>query len=55
MKLTKASVERLKLPEGKSEIIVFDDDLAGFGVRIRAGGKRTWVAQYRLGDESSAG
>ena len=49
MKFTKASVERLKLPEGKSEIIVFDDGLAGFGVRIRAGGKRTWIAQYRLG------
>ena len=49
MKFTKASVEGLKLPEGKSEIIFFDDDLAGFGVRIRVGGKRTWVAQYRLG------
>jgi integrase len=49
MKFTKASVERLKLPEGKSEVIYFDDGLAGFGVRIRAGGKRTWIAQYRLG------
>ena len=33
MKLSKASVSRLKLPTGKSELIVFDDDLAGFGVR----------------------
>ena len=40
MKFTKASIEELrqrKLPEGKSETIVFDDDLAGFGVRVRAG------------------
>jgi hypothetical protein len=27
MKLTKATVERLKLPEGKNEKIVFDDGL----------------------------
>lgn len=49
MKLTKASVARLQLEAGKTERIVFDDELAGFGVRIRAGGKRTWIAQYRLG------
>ena len=30
----------LALPEGKSEQIVFDDDLAGFGMRLRAGGSR---------------
>ena len=49
MRLTKANIARLKVPEGKSESIVFDDDLPGFGVRIRAGGKRTWIAQYRIG------
>lgn len=49
MKLTKASVEGLKLPDGKSEALVFDDALPGFGLRIRAGGKRTWIAQYRIG------
>src|ERR1700722_18351316 len=49
MKLTKATVERLKLPEGKNEKIVFDEGLPGFGLRIRAGGKRTWIAQYRHG------
>ncbi len=51
MKLTKASAERLKLPEGKSELIAFDDALPGFGVRLRAGGKRTWIAQYRFGSK----
>lgn len=49
MNLTKATVRRLHLPDGKNEAIVFDDALPGFGVRIRAGGKRTWIAQYRMG------
>ncbi|RYB01516.1 tyrosine-type recombinase/integrase [Lichenibacterium ramalinae] len=49
MRLTKGNLGRLVLPAGKSETIVFDDDIPGFGLRIRAGGKRTWIAQYRLG------
>jgi integrase len=49
MRLTKASVAKLSLPAGKSDLLVFDDDLAGFGLRLRSGGKRTWIAQYRLG------
>ena len=51
MKLTDASVAGLKLPEGKSELLVFDDTLPGFGVRLRAGGKRTWIVQYRIGPQ----
>lgn len=49
MRLTKANVGKLALPAGKSDTVVFDDDMPGFGIRIRAGGKRTWVAQYRFG------
>src|SRR3712207_5403489 len=49
MKLTRPNVARLALPPGKSEAIFFDDSLPGFGIRLRAGGKRTWIAQYRLG------
>ena len=49
MRLNNVNLPKLTLPPGKLEAIVFDDALAGFGVRIRAGGKRTWVAQYRLG------
>lgn len=49
MKLSNATVAGLKLPDGKTEIIVFDDTLPGFGLRIRSGGKRTWIAQYRVG------
>jgi integrase len=49
MKLDQASLARLALPAGRSELIVFDDKLPGFGLRIRAGGKRTWIVQYRVG------
>jgi integrase len=51
MKLDKKAVAKLEMPEGKSDHIVFDDDLPGFGVRLRAGGKRTWIVQYRQGNK----
>src|SRR5215470_2364607 len=49
MKLTRPSIERLTLPRGKSEAIFFDDDMPGFGLRLRAGGSRTFIVQYALG------
>jgi integrase len=49
MKLTQASVKGLSLPSGSRDKLFFDDELPGFGFRIRDGGKRTWIAQYRLG------
>jgi integrase len=49
MRLTRPNVAKLALPDGKSEAIFFDDALPGFGVRLRAGGKRTWIVQYRVG------
>jgi len=49
MKFTKASVKRLSLPSGSRDKLFFDDELPGFGFRIRDGGKRTWIAQYRIG------
>ena len=51
MRLTRPNVARLAVPPGKTEIIVFDEALPGFGVRVRLGGKRTWIAQYRLGSK----
>jgi integrase len=39
----------LTLPKGKREAIFFDDDLAGFGVRLRGGGASRWIFQYKLG------
>ena len=51
MKLTQKAIATLDLPKGKSEAIVFDEDLAGFGLRIRAGGKRTWIYQFKVGNQ----
>jgi integrase len=51
MKLTQKAIAALTLPEGKTETIIFDDDLPGFGIRIRAGGSRTWIYQYKIGNQ----
>jgi hypothetical protein len=44
-KLTKRFVESVK-PGGK-DVVIFDDDLAGFGLRIQPSGVRSYVVQYR--------
>ncbi len=49
MKLTKTSVGKLELPQGKSDHTYYDSELKGFGLRLRSGGKRSWVAVYRIG------
>jgi Arm DNA-binding domain len=49
MKLTLPSIRSLTLPQGQREKTFFDDDLPGFGVRVRAGGSRTFVVQYKFG------
>src|ERR1019366_4659922 len=49
MKLNSRNVKSEPLPAGKSEAIFFDDDLPGFGVRVREGGSRSYVFQYKVG------
>ena len=49
MRLTKATIAGLDVPEGKAEITYYDKDLPGFGLRARSSGKRSWVAVYRIG------
>jgi integrase len=51
MKFTQKAVDSFVLPAGKSEAIVFNDELAGFGIRIRRGGARTWIFQYKIGTQ----
>ena len=50
MKFTHKTV--FKLPADKREIIYFDDSLPGFGIRLRSGGSKVWVYQYKLGAKS---
>lgn len=49
MRLTKAGARSVALPPGMRDKIFFDDELPGFGLRLREGGKRTWIVQYRVG------
>lgn len=51
MKLDAKNVAGLILPEGKDEIVQWDDELPKFGLRLRRGDGRTiktWVVQYRV-------
>jgi integrase len=51
MKLTAKEIRGLELPPGKADHLFWDDDIPGFGLRLRAGGSRNWVFQYALGDK----
>jgi integrase len=50
MKLTTVSIRSLTLPDGQSDRTFWDATLPGFGLRLRAGGSRTWVVQYDFGN-----
>jgi len=50
MKLTSKVVTALMLPAGKTDHIVWDADIPGFGLRMREGGTRAFVFQYKLGE-----
>ena len=52
MRLTDATVAALAVPDGKAEIIVFDDTTPGFGIRVRRGGSRRFIYQYKLGGQN---
>ena len=48
MKLTAASLANLKLGTGGKDRIWFDDDVPGFGLRVRDTGSRSWIYQYKI-------
>jgi integrase len=48
-KLTPQQVAGLKLPAGKTDALYFDDAVPGLALRLREGGKKSWVFQYRSG------
>ena len=42
---------KLKLPAGSGDTVWWDDDISGFGIRVREGGSRTWIYRYRRGSK----
>jgi integrase len=49
MKLTQTGLAKLTLKAGESDRIFFDDEISGFGLRVREGGSRKFVLHYRIG------
>jgi len=52
MKLTEKGIRGLELPGGKSDHIHWDDEIPGLGIRLRAGGSRNWIFQYKVGGKN---
>ena len=48
MKLTDTKLAGLKLGRGETDKIFFDDQIPGFGLRLREGGSRKFVLHYRI-------
>jgi integrase len=46
MKLTQTRIDGLKCPPEKRDMLVFDDEQRGLGVRVTASGCKTYLAQY---------
>jgi integrase len=51
MRITGKAIDRgdFRLPAHKKDALFFDEDIAGFGLRVRAGGSRKWIFQYEIG------
>jgi hypothetical protein len=48
MKFTQNRIEALACPVGRRDMMVFDDEQAGLGVRVTSAGGKTFLAQYTL-------
>jgi integrase len=51
MTLTDKTVAAATCPEGRKDVLLFDDRLKGFGLRVTAAGARSFIFQYRVGDK----
>jgi Arm DNA-binding domain len=51
MKLTCDTIRAIAPVPPKTEIIVFDDDVPGFGVRASLTGSKVFVVQYTIGNQ----
>jgi hypothetical protein len=50
MKLTFDTIRAIAPVPPKTEIIVFDDDVPGFGVRAHLSGSKAFIVQYSIGN-----
>jgi integrase len=48
VKLTTTAIRALTLPPGVNDRVFFDQDLPGFGLRVRASGVHSWMIQYAI-------
>jgi integrase len=48
MRLTVKTADALRLAPGERDKIWFDEVIAGWGLRVRDGGKRVWIFQYAI-------
>jgi hypothetical protein len=47
-KLTEALVKNAKAPkDGRSQVIIYDSEVKGFGLRVTKGGHKSFVLSYR--------
>ncbi len=49
MKLQKREIDALACPPERADMLVFDDDLTGFALRVTRAGAKTFLFQYRRG------
>lgn len=47
MRFTRQALADIQVPVGKDSVLRWDDTLPGFGVRVSAGGARTFIVQFR--------
>jgi hypothetical protein len=47
--LTGRTVSAARCPDGRKDVLLFDDALPGFGLCVTAAGQRTLIFQYRVG------
>jgi integrase len=48
VKLTTTTIKALTLPPGVADRTFWDDEIGGFGLRLRAGGSARWIVQYDM-------
>jgi Arm DNA-binding domain len=53
-RISKTSVEAIVRPPSGGRGVLWDIELRGFGVRVTAGGRRTYVLRYRMGGRAAS-